>query len=146
MHFHAGAPHGLNLSRTTETGTFWCSPYKSASPAQGTEQVGKGGEQMEGTNISHQAHLSSKSVCVCVCAYICAQSCLTLCDSIDCSPPSFSAHGISQARKLKWVAIPFPRGSSRPIDQTQVSCDSCPESCLLHWQVDSLPQCHPFSN
>ena len=32
------------------------------------------------------------------------QSCPTLCDPIDCSPPGFSVHGILQARKLEWVA------------------------------------------
>ena len=49
------------------------------------------------------------------------QSCPTLCDPMDCSPPGFSVHGILQARILKWVAISFSRGSSQPRDQTQVS-------------------------
>ena len=49
------------------------------------------------------------------------QSCLTLCDPTDCSPPGSSVHGILQARILEWVAISFSRGSSRPRDQTQVS-------------------------
>ena len=35
-----------------------------------------------------------------------AQSCLTLCDPMDCSPPGSSVHGILQARILEWVAIP----------------------------------------
>ena len=35
------------------------------------------------------------------------QSCPTLCDPIDCSLPSFSVHGILQARTLEWVAISF---------------------------------------
>ena len=39
---------------------------------------------------------------------------------VDCSPPSFSVHGILQARILEWVAISFSRGSSRPRDRTQV--------------------------
>ena len=43
-----------------------------------------------------------------------AQSCLTLCDPVDCSLPGFSVHGILQARILEWVAIPFSRGSSNP--------------------------------
>ena len=43
-------------------------------------------------------------------------------DSIDCNPPGFSVHGISQARTLDWVAISFSRGSSRPRDQTHLSC------------------------
>jgi len=44
------------------------------------------------------------------------------CDPMNYSPPSFSVHGIFQARILEWVAISFSRGSSQPRDQTQVSC------------------------
>ena len=47
---------------------------------------------------------------------------LTLCNPVDCSPPGSSVHGILQARILEWVAISFSRGSSRPRDQTWVSC------------------------
>ena len=47
---------------------------------------------------------------MCVC--LVAQSCLTLRESMDCSPPGSSVHGILQARMREWVAIPFPRGSS----------------------------------
>ena len=50
------------------------------------------------------------------------QSCPTLLDSMDCSPPGSSVHGILQARILEWVALPFSRGSSWPNDSTQVSC------------------------
>ena len=39
-----------------------------------------------------------------------AQLCLTLCDPMDCSLPSSSVHGISQARILEWFAISFSRG------------------------------------
>ena len=41
-----------------------------------------------------------------------AQSCPTLCDPMDCSPPVSSVHGILQARILEWVVIPLSRGSS----------------------------------
>ena len=51
-----------------------------------------------------------------------AQSCLTLCNPINCSPPSSSIHGILQARTLEWIAIPFSRGSSQPRDWTRVFC------------------------
>ena len=48
------------------------------------------------------------------------------CDSMDCSPPGSSVHGISQARILEWVAISFSKGSSQPRDwiywTIQVSC------------------------
>ena len=39
-----------------------------------------------------------------------AQSCPTLCDAMDYSPPSSSFHGILQARILEWVAISFSKG------------------------------------
>ena len=50
-----------------------------------------------------------------------AQSCPTLCEPMDCSPPCSSVHGVFQVRVLEWVAISFSRGSSRPRDRTQVS-------------------------
>ena len=59
-----------------------------------------------------------------------AQSCLTLCDPMDGSPPSSSVHGISQARILEWVIIFCSRGSSWPKDRTQDSCISCTARCV----------------
>ena len=50
-----------------------------------------------------------------------AQSCPTLCDPVDCSPPGSFVHGILQAGILEWVAISFSRGSSGSRDRTQVS-------------------------
>ena len=50
------------------------------------------------------------------------QSCLTLCNPMDCSLPGSSVHGILQARILEKGAIPFSRGSSTPMKRTQVSC------------------------
>ena len=38
-----------------------------------------------------------------------AQSCLTLCDPMDCSLPGSSVHGILQARILEWVAVSFSK-------------------------------------
>ena len=51
-----------------------------------------------------------------------AQSYLALCKPMDSNPPGSSVHRILQVRILKWVAIPFSRGSSRAKDQTCVSC------------------------
>ena len=45
---------------------------------------------------------------------VCTQSCLTLCNPMDCSLPGFSVCGIFQARTLEWVAISYSRGSSWP--------------------------------
>ena len=41
-----------------------------------------------------------------------AESCSTLCNPMDHSPPGSSVHGISQARILEWAAISYSRGSS----------------------------------
>ena len=53
----------------------------------------------------------SKSISQCIAAAAAAakllQSCLTLCDPIDSSPPGFPVPGIPQARTLEWVAISF---------------------------------------
>ena len=50
------------------------------------------------------------------------QSCPTLCDPMDCSPPGSSVHEIFHERILEWVAISFSRGSSQPRDRTRVIC------------------------
>ena len=50
------------------------------------------------------------------------QSCPTLCNNMDSSPPGSCVHGILQARILEWVVIPFSRGSSQSKDWTWVSC------------------------
>ena len=49
--------------------------------------------------------------CVCVKSL---QSCLTLCDSMDCSPPDSSVHGILQARILEWLPFPSPGDLPNP--------------------------------
>ena len=52
---------------------------------------------------------------VCVRAKL-LQSCLTLCNPMDCSLASSSVRGILQARILEWLAISFSKGSSQPRD------------------------------
>ena len=47
-------------------------------------------------------------LCTGVAAAKLLQSCLTLCDPIDRSPPGSPVPGILQARTLEWVAISFP--------------------------------------
>ena len=44
-----------------------------------------------------------------------AQSCLTLCDPVDCSPPDSSFYEISQARTLEWAVIPFSNKASKKV-------------------------------
>ena len=60
------------------------------------------------------------------------QSCRTLGDPMDCSPPGSSVIGISLAWILKWVAIPSSRGSSRPRDGICVSWVSCGSRWIIY--------------
>ena len=55
-------------------------------------------------------HCVRVCVCFCVCACTHVQSCLTLCDPVECSPPGFSLQGIFQARILEWVATSSFKG------------------------------------
>ena len=57
--------------------------------------------------------LSNSPLHVCVHAKL-LQSCPTLFDSMDCSPPGSSVHGILHTRILEWVAMPVSRGSAWP--------------------------------
>ena len=47
--------------------------------------------------------------CMILVKVLVAQSCLTFCDPMDCSPPGSSVLGILQARILEWIAILFSR-------------------------------------
>ena len=95
------------------------------------------------------------------------QSCLTLCKTMDCSPPGSSVHEILQARILEWIAIPLSRESSWLRDRTWVShiagrfftiwainsvqfsgsvmsnfCDCCTPGLPVHHQPLELSQTH----
>ena len=75
-----------------------------------------------------------KLVLCALCACSVVQSCPTLCDSVDCSPPGSAIHGIFQAEMLEWVAFFFSRGSSQPQDWTPISCISYAGRWILyHW-------------
>ena len=94
-------------------------------------------------------------VCVCVCErererererefhnsadrllllFNCEVVCNSFCGPMGSSLPSFSIHGVSQARILQWVAISFSRGSSRWTQGLNLG--------LLHCQEDSLSLSH----
>ena len=73
-----------------------------------------------------------------VCAFHSFQSCLILCNPVDCSLPGFSVNGILQARILEWVAISSSRDLPKPgVEPTSPS----PESPAL--QADCLPTEQP---
>ena len=98
-------------------------------------------------------------MCVCVKSL---QSCPTLCNHMDFSPPGSPVHRILHARILEWVAISSCRGSSRPRDGTCISNVSyigrqvlyhwrhlgspgMPSKCLQLWSFTSTPTQWVFS-
>ena len=67
--------------------------------------------------------------------YMCAkllQSCLILCDPMDCSPPGFLSMGFS--KQEYWSGLPFPTAG----DLSYPGLKRCP-FCILGWHMDSLP-------
>ena len=79
-------------------------------------------------------NLSPKVPCLPACSA--AQTCPTLCNPRDCSPPGFLVHEILQARIQQWAAISSSRRSSKPRDQTWVSCTSC----IYHWATQEVAE------
>ena len=111
------------------TGVGCCFLLQGIFPTQGWNP---GHQQCRQTpyNLSHQRSHMYIYLCIRMCSV--TQLCLILCDSMDCSPPVSSVHGILQARILEWLAMPSSRVSSEPRDQYHISS-------LQHWQADSLP-------
>ena len=64
------------------------------------------------------------------------ESCLTLCNPVDCSLPGSYVHEISQARILEWVAISFSQGSSQTRNCTWVSYTA--GRCFTIWATREI--------
>ena len=73
-------------------------------------------------NSCYRNCLSCKTLNIYCRCLVTKSCCPTLCDPMECSWPGFSAHGISQAQILEWVAMSFSRASFWPGDRTHVSC------------------------
>ena len=96
--------------------------------------------------LSHFAvHLKLTQHCKSTIVVLVAKSCPALCNPMGCSWPGSSVRGISQARILEWVAIPFSRGSSRPRDQIHIpalaagffTSEPPEKSCILQFKEKS---------
>ena len=81
-------------SKSPESGNFQCAPVWLTDERARYTRSSWSSMLKQGSN--HPA-AAAKSL----------QSCLTLCDPIDGSPPGYPIPGISQARTLEWVAISF---------------------------------------
>ena len=61
------------------------------------------------------------------------QSCPTLCDPMDCSPPGSSVHGILQARILEWLPFPSPGDLPNPGIKPTAPAEQTGSVPLNHW-------------
>ena len=93
------------------------------------------------SHLSEDAHLTISlgtqhhfGACVCVCVHAKSlQSCLTLCNPMDCSPPGSSVHGILQSRVLEWVAMPFSTDLPNPeIEPVSLTAACISKQVLYH--------------
>ena len=75
------------------------------------------------------------SICLCVCGHV------WIFATPELYPPGPSVHGISPARILELVAISFSSGSSRPRDQTCISCIA--GGFFTHWATWEVPKSLP---
>ena len=143
-HFSATRKHGFNVARSSDFQEnleklmfAWSLPSKMLCAWHTTLVRTRYGSQV--TSCGPQCSLRclniegrvrklcpfltlSMRVSVEECWVLVTQSCLTLCNPMDCSAPGSSVHAILQARILEWVAISSSRGSSWHRDPTRVSC------------------------
>ena len=121
--------HRNRDERVVTEGQSQGSPKRKAGVTEGQRQgspKGKGRLNSEFGLLSRCTLLrmkgATRTFCVVWRRWFSRQVMSDSCDPVDCSPPGPSFHGSLQARILKWVAISFSRESSRPRNQTQVSC------------------------
>ena len=87
-----------------------------------TIKIHSGCQELEtGVNREHRNSQGSQTILYImifvVCSCLVAQSCPTLCDPMDCSPPGSSVRETSQGRTLERITISSSRGSSKPRDR-----------------------------
>ena len=87
---------GKSLSRVWLLATLWTAAYQ-APPSMGFSRQEYWSGMPSPSPVTPSAAAAAKSL----------QSCPTLCDPLDSSPPGLSIPGILQARTLEWVAISF---------------------------------------
>ena len=93
------------------------------------------------TWLSEWTELDGEYMPLCMCVKS-LQLCLTLCDTMNCSLPGSSVHGILHARILEWVAMPSSMRSSPPKDLTLVSYVSCIVRQVLYHYATWNATCH----
>ena len=95
-----------------------------------TGKINGGKDQISGWKVRNYVMIMIRMMCVCANL---VQSCLTLCDPMDCSLPGSSVHGSFQARVLEWGAIAFSK---------EVSTDLFSSSLIFSLAMLSLQMSH----
>ena len=131
--------------RTHRMFKMWVKRLKLSPHASDMGRVARGaGAEAGALQLSWPCGLAMLAACV--------LSCVHVCHTTDCCPPSSSDHGIFQARRLEWVTFSCSRGSSG--HGTRVSCVSrfgrwilyhgAPWEGLGEGEVDPLSHLYPF--
>ena len=124
---HSGCSRRGQQSTAGEAQCSQGEARRASQKRQGWNSSHQGGQEKAGTSgVGRECSYHLKALV--------AQSCSTLCDPMNCSPPGSSVHGILQARILEWVAIP----SSGDLPDPGIK----PRSPTL--QADSLPSEPPW--
>ena len=149
-------PHtkGGRVERESRILTVWCSCYTGSQlPNLGHSPMKK---NIHLICLSHRVSFAGNQMQFLIHAYVeslqtalgntvswwvgglVAKLCPTLVTSqfVACQLLS-SIHGIFQARRLEWDGMSFSRGSSRPTDQTRVSCLA--GGLFYHWVTREVP-------
>ena len=122
-----GLPIHQQLPEFTQTHVHWVNDaiqpsHPLSSPSLPTFNLSQHQAFFKWVRSSHQVTKASGNSSTYLCVCLVTQSCLTLCDPMDYSPPGSSLHGLLQARILEKVAMPSTRGSFQPRDCTQIPC------------------------
>ena len=103
------APLSMGFSRQESWSGLPC-PFPGDLPNPGNEPVSLKSPVLAGGFFTNEHYLGSPLVITAAAAAKLLQSCPTLCDPTDGSPPGSPVPGILQARTLEWVAISFSIG------------------------------------
>ena len=119
--------------QSRKRGSFerWLTPRLWSDPSWSSD-VREGSEEGWDESAASTKGLGPARPSECQDVCLVAQSCLTLCDFVDCSPPGSSVRGILQARVLGWVPIPFSMSFPDPGIEAASTALQADSYCLSH--------------
>ena len=122
--YQGGRGRGMNWEIGIDICTLLILRIKQITNENQTYSSGNSTQFSVVTKMGSKSRKRRRDMCMLCCAKS-LQSCPTLCNPVNCSPPGSSVYGILQARILEWAAMLSTSRSSRPRDQTHGPCSSC---------------------